>query len=236
VHAGHFFRGFSPAGRDLPQLPARVKIGETWILANIPHDYDDPFPLHAAANASTPAIIEPDRIPIAGRTTNGFDMDKLIYFGASIFWRGAAYRWQPVDGHQVPIVHLGEYQEELRLFLLGKSSFPTDVSLTVMLWPYKKVPPAALLPDHYLMTKWEQYWFYITGLGFVLDVGRNVPPEIRSCSTSHAPEQFVTITRQFGDMVWKLMKELLGEDASRFDSLLKEIELVRSKALRTEFR
>jgi hypothetical protein len=206
--------------------------GETWVLAQIPHDYGEPFLLHAAANAVTPAIIEPDRVLIAGRTTPGFDMDKLIYFGASIFWRGAAHRWQPIDGYEVPMVHLALYQEELRLFLLGQASFPADVSLIVMLWPYEKVPPGALLPDSSPGTGWERYWFYITGLGFVLDFGRSVPAEIRRRSTSHSPEQFVTISKQFGDMVWKQIKKL-AEDFSGLESMLKEIAAIRSKTPHT---
>lgn len=156
-----------------------------------------------------------------------------VYFGASIFWRGAAQQWEAIDGYEVPLVHLGPYQEELQLFVLGKSSFPADVSLTVMLWPFSKVPPAALLPSPSPMTGWERYWFYITGLGFVLDFGKNVPAEIRNRSTSHSPEQFVTISKRFGEMVWKLMKDLLPKESPDLGPLLNEIRLIRSKAPRS---
>jgi hypothetical protein len=203
--------------------------GETWVLANIPHDYGGPFPLQVAANAIAPTIIESDRILIAGKTTPGFDIEKLIYFAASIFWRGAAHRWGPVDGSEVPVVHLGPYQEELRLFLLGQAPFPADVSLTVMLWPFEKVPPAALFPCASPVTGWKRYWFYISGLGFVLDFGKSVPTTIRSRSTSHSPEQFVTISKQFGDMVWKSMRELVGNAFSGLETMLKEISAIRSK-------
>jgi hypothetical protein len=116
---------------------------ETWVLANIPHDYGEPFPLHAALRTATPSIVESGRALIPGRTSHGFDTDKLIYFGASIFWRGAAHQWK-LDGSDLPRVDLGcSYQEALRLFLLGKAPFPADVFLTVMLWRYQNVPPAA---------------------------------------------------------------------------------------------
>ncbi len=113
--------------------------GEEWVLANVPHDYGAPFPLHAALKGAVPAIAEPGLALLAGMTTKGFEMDKLIYFGASVFWRGAAHSWKPVDGQKVPQVHLGAYQEQLRQFLLGKSSFPAEISLTVMVWEH--VPP-----------------------------------------------------------------------------------------------
>jgi hypothetical protein len=201
--------------------------GETWVLANIPHDYGEPFPLHAAVNASTPTIVEPDRVLIPGRTTNGFDMEKLIYFGASIFWRGAAHQWK-LDGSDLPRVNLGSYQEPLRLFLLGKGSFPADLFLTVMLWPYQKVPPAALMPDSSPVTGWQRYWFYITGLGFVLDFGLNIPKKIKTRSTSHSPEQLITISKEFADMVLATMKESVA-DAPGLDGMLKEIAAIRSE-------
>jgi hypothetical protein len=202
--------------------------GETWVLANIPHDYGAPFPLRAAATASIPAIMEPKRILIAGKATKGFDMDKLIYFGASIFWRGAAHQWKPINGYEIPTVRLGVHQEQLRLFLRGESGFPTDVSLSVMLFPYDPVPPGFLLPSA-LGPEGEKYWFYITGLGFILDLGANSPIELRKFSTSHSPEQFVTIDEQFGDMVWKEIKQVVPKDLSAFAPMLKEIDAIRSK-------
>jgi hypothetical protein len=207
--------------------------GETWVLAHIPHDYGEAFPLHAAVKAITPVIFEPDTVLIAGKATAGFDMEKLIYFGASIFWRGAAHQWAPIDGYEVPVVHLGPYQEQLRLFLVGQNSFPANVSLTIMLWPFEKVPPAALMPDLSHQTAgWNQYWFYITGLGFVLDFGKSVPAEVRSRSSSHSAEGLVTISKPFGDMVWKQMKKL-ATDFSSLEQMLKEIEIVRSKGPQT---
>jgi len=206
--------------------------GETWVLANIPHDYGNRFPLHEAVKAARPAIEEPGRALIAGKTTKGFDTDKLIYFGASIFWRGAAHRWPPIDGHEIEVLHLGEYQEQFRLFLLGRLSFPSDVSLTVMLWPFEKVAVAASLPRRSPWDKWERYWFYLNGLGFVVDIGRTVPEVFRVRSTSNSPEQFITIDNQFGNMVWKVMKQDLGDDFSELASMIKEIEAVRSKTRR----
>jgi hypothetical protein len=200
--------------------------GERWVLANIPHDYGEPFPLHAAANAATLTIVEPDRVLIPGRTTSGFEMDKLIYFGASIFWRGAAHQWK-LDGSDLARPDLGVFQELLRLFLLGIAGFPADVFLTVMLWPYQKVPPAALMPDSSPVTGWQRYWFYITGLGFVLDFGPNIPKEIQTRSTSHSPERLITISKEFADMVLANMKESTT-DIPNLDAMLKEIVAIRS--------
>jgi hypothetical protein len=97
----------------------------------------------------------------------------------------------------------------------------------------EKVPPAVLMPDLAHQTAgWDQYWFYITGLGFVLDFGKSVPTEVRSRSSSDSAEGLVTISKPFGDMVWKQMKKL-ATDFSSLEQMLKEIEIVRSKGPQT---
>jgi hypothetical protein len=79
--------------------------GETWVLANIPHDYGESFPLHTLLNAVTPSIVESNRVLIPGRTTSGFDIDKLIYFGASMFWKGASYHARKDGGRKAGNSH-----------------------------------------------------------------------------------------------------------------------------------
>jgi hypothetical protein len=203
--------------------------GETWVLANIPHDYGEPFPLHRSLDSVVPTVVEAGSlITFPGNTTPGFDIDKLIFFAASIFWRGAAHRWPPVDGHAIPTVGLGHHEEGFRRFLLGKDSFPADVWLTVVVYPYKKVPTGTIFPNSVPLLGWKKHWFYISGLGFVLDSGDQVPVDIRSRSTSHSPEQAITISLQFGDVVWNRIKELAG-DFSGLESMLEEIAAIRSK-------
>jgi len=68
------------------------KNGEAWVLAKIPHDYGEPFPLQDALVPEKPLAIGKDVNLYDGSSIKAFDMEKLVYFGLSIFWRGAARR------------------------------------------------------------------------------------------------------------------------------------------------
>jgi hypothetical protein len=202
--------------------------GETWVLSNIPHDYGKPFALRAAALETTPAVTAGDVWLIAGRTTPAFDIDKLIYFAASIFWRGAAHDWPQSMGLPVDRISLGAHLEPLRAYLNDEASFPADLFITVMLYPYETVPPGFILPHESSVPGGGRYWFYVTGLGFVLDFGDKVRPEIKSHATNHSPEQFITVSNQFGEAVRERTREMMG-DTSELTELFKEIAAVRAR-------
>jgi hypothetical protein len=79
----------------------------------------------------------------AGREINAFDIDKLIYFGMSLFWRGAAREWKTSTGAVAPAVDLGEHFEPIREFLLG-GKFPDDIFLVIAIGNQKPPGNAAL--------------------------------------------------------------------------------------------
>jgi len=56
------------------------------------------------------------------------ERDKLGYFALSVFWRSGIHTWhRPFGGSNQ--IHLGEYEEPLRLYLLGMAPFPTKMML-----------------------------------------------------------------------------------------------------------
>ena len=113
--------------------------GEQWVLAKLPKDYEEPFPLKDALVTEMPFFTGHNIKVYAGRNISGFDMDKLIYFGMSIFWRGAARQWRSSKGAIAPPVDLGEYFERSRKFLLG-GPFPDDVFLSVSVYEANESP------------------------------------------------------------------------------------------------
>ena len=100
------------------------KNGEAWVLAKIPHDYGEPFPLQDALAPEKPLAIGRDVNLYDGSSIKAFDMEKLVYFGLSIFWRGAAHNWKSTFGLSAPKVDLEDYFEPLRLFLRKQSPIP----------------------------------------------------------------------------------------------------------------
>jgi hypothetical protein len=68
--------------------------GEKWVLANLPEDQGSPFPLQDALIPEQPVFINDDFNVYEGRKIKAFKMDQLIYFGMSVFWRGATRKWK----------------------------------------------------------------------------------------------------------------------------------------------
>ena len=112
------------------------KNGEKWILANIPRDCGAPFRLQDALGHEKPLAIGQNENLYHGSSIKAFDMDKLAYFGFSIFRRGAAYDWKSTSGLSAPKVDLGGYFEPLRRFLRRQGPIPSDLVLSIHLWPY----------------------------------------------------------------------------------------------------
>src|SRR5258708_1409466 len=62
----------------------------------------------------------------------GLDMDKFAYFAVSVVWRIAACRWQMPDGDLTMEVQLGDFQENMRKYLLGEIPLPSDMAVIVI--------------------------------------------------------------------------------------------------------
>ena len=137
------------------------KGGEAWILNKIPHNYGDPFWLHTLLNSKSPTVNGNDLLFSQARIPE-VDTAKLVYFALSIFWRGTRRR-SAVEGGQPPKLYLGRHEKEIRAFLLGRGKLPEDVVITVLVWPYKKVYPMAMMPRADAGTDYRSYWFYFFG-------------------------------------------------------------------------
>ena len=89
------------------------------MLANCWRD-EKTFKLRGALLASKPLDgSTADTKIYLGEHIPGVDPDKLAYFGASVFWRGAARAWK-IDQVKVPRLPSNRYEELFRLFLLDK--------------------------------------------------------------------------------------------------------------------
>jgi hypothetical protein len=56
--------------------------------------------------------------------------DKLLYFAASVFWRGAVFCWSRVSEHEQLRLPPG-LEQQLQTFLMGNAPFPSSVILQV---------------------------------------------------------------------------------------------------------
>jgi hypothetical protein len=176
------------------------KGGERWVLSNIQRDYQSGLPLQDALIPQTPTCIGGRINVYAARNIAEFDVDKMVYFGMSVFWRGAAREWRSSTGALAPPVELREYFEPIREFLLG-GKFPDDVFIMTLIHNLKP-PDQAVLPVLPAQGPYGSfYWFYVNGLGFELHLGGGTPLAIRNVCTAHNASGPIVVDQGFGEMI-----------------------------------
>jgi len=165
--------------------------GENWVIANCWRSPTD-FPLLDALDRAAAFQNRVDSRAYAGRGISDVDVDQIVYFAASVFWRGAAHEWSTPKGKTYGAppsrIHLGPYQEPLRLFLLGEATFPDGMYLSTWLEPKRdeRENRHAVPPFKAFDTGYHVFRLFIPGVAFTLSVGRAVDREIQSTCTSRS--------------------------------------------------
>lgn len=160
----------------------RFKVhGEDWVI-ECTYQKDGRFPLRDLLFQSTRVgfVGQPPRAGIyAGKQIPGVRHPEIIYFAASVFWRGSAFDWSRISDVPQLALPLG-LGPELREFLLGKAPFPPSVVLTVEVAAnplFGMVLPEKLKPrDPNVVPVDVGYFFVVFGMTFSLyfDLGRAV--------------------------------------------------------------
>ena len=105
----------------------------------------------------------------------GSNVDQYLYFAASVFWRASAHRWK-MGNDPVGQISLGDrYQEQFRLYLLGKAAFPPNARIIVHV--STEAQPDLLTTVYPCTTRVDgvrRHKFYIPGVLFILFLGRDV--------------------------------------------------------------
>jgi hypothetical protein len=205
------------------------KHGEKWVLANTPKSYGGKFPLHDSLEPLKP-ILYGERINVYDVSgVSGFDMQKLVYFGTSIFWRAAVHDWKTSAGQEAPKVNLGPYKESMREFLLGITSFPKDLVLAIDIWPYKPVLPMLQPVVTEQNSVVQRLWFYVPGLLFSLFVGSDLPKDARESSATNG---IVTVDLGVADSVLEYTKQGLKSQmmGPSMDDMFRKIAALRGVA------
>lgn len=206
------------------------KNGEKWVLANIPKDYGHPFPLHEALKPLAPIFIADGLNVYNVAGVKAFDMEKLVYFGMSIFWRGAMHQWKSSAGQEPPKVDLGVFEESIRKFVFGKDPFPDDVVLTLDIWPYEKVLQVSYPGFAAHLPECQRYWFYVPGLLFFIYLGANIQGGMRAFN---AYRGIVKVDFKAAELVWNFTKEGIKsqEIGPKMQNMLQEISAIRAPRL-----
>lgn len=160
--------------------------GETWVIANMARSTG--FPLQEILKKVKPAAHSDAFTLFNGASIPAIDMDALVYFALSIFWRSAVHRWNYLDGKTDPI-NLGYLEEGIRQFLLG-GTFPRDIAVTVAVWPTENPLPAMYTPFEGEGPGYRVFTFMIPGIEFRLYLGP-LPVEVHALCAYASPERFI---------------------------------------------
>lgn len=212
-----------------PECEERLnKNGERWVLANIPVDDGAQFPLGAALTALSPISVGADVDLYDIKGISSFDIDKLLYFGLSVFWRGAVHEWETTAGLKAPSVDLCAYEEPIRKFLMGESPWPLDVVITVDIWHSKRVFQAAYPPNASHLADCQCYWFYIPGVIFRLFFGQHIPASIRQRDFRKGT---VGVDVPLIQAIWNIARSQAqsSEITPKMQQMLDEVAAIRAK-------
>jgi hypothetical protein len=161
--------------------------GEDWLMRNRPHR-NGRFPLREALLRSPNKSTIPMGDVYKADFDPGFDLEKLIYFGASVFWRSSAHHWNSYRHLVTPAKLPSDLEEKLRLFLLHENGFPTDLVLLITVTA-SKVWPLMAHPQRMKeggRAAPNAYSFMIPGIQFRVIYG-DIPDEMKGASVTLCP-------------------------------------------------
>jgi len=170
--------------------------GEDWVMKNGPRR-NGRFPLRDALRKSstgrTIATGELYTAPFDG----GFDLKKLMYFAASIFWRSSVHHWNGFE-HLMTRAKLPDTLEEgLRLHLLGKKEFSHDLVLLLSITASRPLPhfthPGPMTRAGGVSAEVAGFAFMIPGIQFRMF--HIFPEQMRGGSAAIAPHPVLLTDR-----------------------------------------
>jgi hypothetical protein len=163
------------------------KNGESWVIANCYNPQDGTFPLRD--------LILPAKALLAGTKGGacdvsqvaGVNIEKLVYFAASVFWRAAVRSWR-LGKETYPKLPMNKDDiEQLRVFLLGKTAFPVNAASILYVSP-SAIPPLSVgYPERVAQESPAYYRFYVLGLWFLLVMGENLSEDTRKMCILRSP-------------------------------------------------
>jgi hypothetical protein len=205
--------------------------GEAWVLGNIPRNYGEKFPILDALRAEIPLLEDGGTRLYAGEKVKALDVDKIVYFALSVFWRGAVHEWKSSLHTKAPDVHLCAYEEPIRQFLLGLSPLSDDIALHVLVCPSGSVLNAMLVPWEAHLPECSRFIFYVSGLCFVLHFDYRLPQSVRQTCAYHSPDRVVWVSAEFEDVIRQILhNEVKNCDDSHLEKTLQQIAKIRSKS------
>lgn len=181
--------------------------GEDWVLA-MRYRSDGSFPLRDLLQRATPVSSNKETSVFDARSINGVDVDRLLYFAASIFWRAGIADWATKFADAPKIDLMPEIMAKFANYLLGKGAFPSETSLNVWVVSDAQAQRAMISPFKAQEIPFVRYEAHIPGMIFELFV--DAGPTNDPWSLNNAPERIV-LTELVTKRVLKIARDIVPE-------------------------
>jgi hypothetical protein len=176
--------------------------GERYVLGQCARPGGD-FKVRALLENATPLLIDPRFRIFDAAKLRGPKAEQYLYFAASVFWRAAARIWT-FDGRPLERLSLGSaYQEQLRLYLLGKAGFPENGRVFVHVWSDARIDFTTTLPSSFRVDGIRRHKFCIPGITFILFLGGVVPSRYNAGALNGTQGQFIWLCRWQDDSLFR---------------------------------
>jgi hypothetical protein len=179
--------------------------GENWVNSKLATT-EKTFPLYDLVMSSPEAFSDENGGVYLTADNPDFDVKSLSHFALGIFWKAGVHSWS--GARTEPMIDLGDYTEPIRTWLKGETAFPRDVTLTIMCSRPENTFVVLSQPVEVKGKAWRNYWFYVPGVMFFLNIGPTIELEMRTCCFYHMPAHPVFIS----DDIIKKFHERLGKD------------------------
>lgn len=158
--------------------------GESEVLRYVAAKSVKSFPLLERLRVAVPREEHPEVSRFAGYEV-GLDMNRFAYFAMSVVWRRAAHNWTLFDGSTPPGSPLGDFQEEIRRYLLQNSSLPPDMVVLVIVCTDIESRKLWTPPNPEVAENCINFRFLLRGIFFRVLIGKHMPALYRDlCCTS----------------------------------------------------
>lgn len=158
--------------------------GESEVLRHVAPKSTKSFPLHERLRLALPR----DNVAGAARFAGydvGLDMDKFAYFAMSIVWRRAAIDWTSFDGSVYPATPLGDFQEQIRQYLLNNTTLPPEMVVLVIVSSDVESRKVWVPPEPEVFEDCLNFRLLVRGVFFRVLIGYGMPAFYREiCCTS----------------------------------------------------
>ena len=163
--------------------------GEDWTLANR-YRSDGSFPLREMLKRTAPVESKQDRSKAYdARKVAGLEVQQLIYFAASLFWRAGVADWRVKFADAEKIDFDTQLMTELQQYLLAKGPFPPWASVFIVLDETAAPHRAMWSPRKQGERPELRYSLYIPGI--IFELGVDLAPQLRNYSISDPTEKIV---------------------------------------------